>query len=611
MEQHEATITPRVSVVIANYNGAAFLAAALRSALGQSLHAIEVILVDDRSTDDSVAIARAIAANDGRLVVDVAERNGGPGAARNRGLALARGDWVSVLDSDDLMHHQRLERLLADGEASGADIVADDLLLFDEDNSTAPRRFLASPSPASRWISTPDYLDSGRMFGRAPSLGFLKPIFRSTTLGDIRYDEGLRIAEDDFLVIRLLARGARYRIVPSIGYFYRKHGASVSHRIGAGHIMAIAAANHQARGWFAREDRDALAALDRRNASFARALAFTHAVDALKARRPARAAVALARRPDAVPLLRMLAEGAAAKLRRWRTAGWRGPADPRQRHASVIVRGAPSSEHAATLAAIAADLHRARIVPHLIELAPAGAAAKTPVGYASHRRFDTDMPEGGWSDAERQFVTQHARARGDVLIASSAAAAEGLVYALRPDAAMTVINAATPADRSSWPSGVTLLPPPVTARTAAATPHCVLVGENEGADVIGLRWLLDEVWPRVLAGAPHARLDVVGTVGLTLDMLPTGVTRTGEGARGSATLALVPLTFGAGAAERIAGLADRGLPVIATGVALGTHSAAARKVERHDDATAFADAVIRHAAPGGREPSALARWLAG
>src|SRR4051812_36371506 len=124
---------PLVSVVMANHNGAAFLAEALRSALGQSLVDLEVVLADDGSTDASLAIAQAIAAGDRRLVVLPPAPNGGPGAARNRGFAAARGQWIAVMDSDDLMHPERLERLLEAAGRDGCDIVADDMLAFFED----------------------------------------------------------------------------------------------------------------------------------------------------------------------------------------------------------------------------------------------------------------------------------------------------------------------------------------------------------------------------------------------------------------------------------------------------------------------------------------------
>ena len=70
---------PRASVVVASYNCAATLEAAVRSALRQSLRELEVIVVDDASTDDSVAVARRVAAADPRVRVEALDANRGPG----------------------------------------------------------------------------------------------------------------------------------------------------------------------------------------------------------------------------------------------------------------------------------------------------------------------------------------------------------------------------------------------------------------------------------------------------------------------------------------------------------------------------------------------------
>ena len=121
------TARPLVSVIMANFRGAAHLEAAMRAVLAQSERRLELILADDASDDDSVAIARAVAEGDGRVRVIASARNGGPAATRNLALDAARGDWIAIVDSDDLIHPERLARLVAAAEAAGADLVADDL----------------------------------------------------------------------------------------------------------------------------------------------------------------------------------------------------------------------------------------------------------------------------------------------------------------------------------------------------------------------------------------------------------------------------------------------------------------------------------------------------
>lgn len=95
---------PTVSVVIPVYNGAAFLAGAVANVRAQTHPPQQIIVVDDGSTDESLRVAQTLGAD----VSVVAQENGGPAAARNRGLELVQGDFVSFLDVDDLWPADKL-----------------------------------------------------------------------------------------------------------------------------------------------------------------------------------------------------------------------------------------------------------------------------------------------------------------------------------------------------------------------------------------------------------------------------------------------------------------------------------------------------------------------
>jgi glycosyltransferase involved in cell wall biosynthesis len=97
---------PLVTIIIPCYNAELYVADAIRSALGQSYTNVEVIVIDDGSTDDSVKIIRSF----GDAIRWETGPNRGACAARNRGLALARGDLVQFLDADDLLDEAKLER---------------------------------------------------------------------------------------------------------------------------------------------------------------------------------------------------------------------------------------------------------------------------------------------------------------------------------------------------------------------------------------------------------------------------------------------------------------------------------------------------------------------
>lgn len=101
--------TPTVSFVIPVHNGAAYLGEAIASALAQTVPPLEVIVVDDGSTDGSAEVAAAF----GAPVRCLQRIQSGQGAARNHGVQAARGDLIAFLDADDLAHPERLEQQLA------------------------------------------------------------------------------------------------------------------------------------------------------------------------------------------------------------------------------------------------------------------------------------------------------------------------------------------------------------------------------------------------------------------------------------------------------------------------------------------------------------------
>lgn len=299
---------PTVSVVMPNYNGAAFLADAVGSARRQSLRNIEIIVADDASTDDSVDIVVQLMKEDPRIRLLTTDRNGGPAAARNRALAVATGEWIAVLDNDDLMHPKRLATLVEAAVRDGADIVADDLLIFESRRVEPPATLLHGDlARGPFWLEVERYIRANVFFGRGPPLGYLKPVFRRSLLvaSGARYDERLRVAEDYDFVFRLLSFGARFRVYPLLMYFYRRHGASISHRLTPDAIDAIRTVDRETRKRIDRRDAKLAIALDARSRSIETTWAFVQLVDAVKRRDLGGTARIALRRPQAALLLRL------------------------------------------------------------------------------------------------------------------------------------------------------------------------------------------------------------------------------------------------------------------------------------------------------------------
>jgi teichuronic acid biosynthesis glycosyltransferase TuaG len=99
-----------ISVIIPVYNSAHTLEEAISSAMAQSFKDLEILVLDDGSTDDSRRIARELADLDDRIRLLPNEENRGVETTRNRGLDLARGEWIAFLDADDVWQPDKLEK---------------------------------------------------------------------------------------------------------------------------------------------------------------------------------------------------------------------------------------------------------------------------------------------------------------------------------------------------------------------------------------------------------------------------------------------------------------------------------------------------------------------
>ena len=111
-------MTPRVSVVMPNFNKARHISAAIDSVLGQTMGDLELLVIDDASTDESTELVEAKAAGDSRVVLLKQGAHKGPGGCRNVGISESKGAAVAFLDSDDIYAPRALEAKLAALEAS-------------------------------------------------------------------------------------------------------------------------------------------------------------------------------------------------------------------------------------------------------------------------------------------------------------------------------------------------------------------------------------------------------------------------------------------------------------------------------------------------------------
>ncbi|AZO10047.1 MULTISPECIES: glycosyltransferase family 2 protein [unclassified Mesorhizobium] len=295
---------PDVSFVIAAYNAEATLDRAIASAMAQRGVSVEVIVVDDRSRDRTLEVARAYPEEIVKVVALPANR--GPGGARNAGIDVARGRWVAVLDSDDAVLSGRIAAMIARAEHAGAEIAVDNVQVVREDGTPDDTMFPAGYLEGLREISLADYIAGNLVFESRFNLGYLKPIFQRRFLHEnrLRYDEQLRIGEDYILLASALARGGRCVVEPTTGYIYHIRTGSISRVLELHHVEAMACADAAFAASHAM-DSEAQAAFARRSRSLRKAASFLSLVQHIKARAPLKAIRTALRDPAAIKHLSM------------------------------------------------------------------------------------------------------------------------------------------------------------------------------------------------------------------------------------------------------------------------------------------------------------------
>ena len=137
--QNKIDYTPKVSVIIPVYNVEQYLRQCLDSVINQTLKEIEIICVDDGSTDSSLEILKEYAEKDKRITV-MKQENLHAGVARNAGLAVAKGEYLSFLDSDDFFELNMLEEMSKKADEDGSDVVICGNYVYDEQKQGITRQ---------------------------------------------------------------------------------------------------------------------------------------------------------------------------------------------------------------------------------------------------------------------------------------------------------------------------------------------------------------------------------------------------------------------------------------------------------------------------------------
>ena len=206
---------PLISVIVPAYNAAKWLRACCESVFAQTYPNMELVVIDDGSTDETLALAESLAEGKENVRV-IHTENGGVCKARNTGIEAAAGEYITFLDSDDLLVGNALETLYSELMAAQADIA-----VGWKCNMTADGEDLGCPFERTAGVfegteglklSLEDYPAMYAVWGK---------LYKRSAIGEIRFVEGKKVHEDSFFVFECLMKQPRVVICDSVVLRYR------------------------------------------------------------------------------------------------------------------------------------------------------------------------------------------------------------------------------------------------------------------------------------------------------------------------------------------------------------------------------------------------------
>jgi succinoglycan biosynthesis protein ExoO len=211
------------SVIVPAYNVSGIVGRAVRSAAAQTFPPLEILVIDDCSTDNTVEVVKALGREIPSLRLLSTPANSGPSAARNVGLRAAKGGWIALLDSDDAWKPARLKRLSEVASATSADFVADNLVMWDAVAGAEVKPAYYELPEAQKQITLLDMFqaDDNFNFSKA-SFTLMKPICRREFLAEhkLEYNESMKVGEDFTFYVESLFNGAKLILIDEAYYIY-------------------------------------------------------------------------------------------------------------------------------------------------------------------------------------------------------------------------------------------------------------------------------------------------------------------------------------------------------------------------------------------------------
>lgn len=211
-----------ISVIVPVYKVEKFLPFCVQSILAQTCSDWELILVDDGSPDRCGEICEQFARQDGRIRA-LHKENGGLADARNAGTAVAQGEYITYIDSDDWVAPQLLERLLEQAKITGADVVVCDMAKTDSEEMT-----FENTNAGPKSFTGPQAMEA-MLYQTGFDTSACGKLFRAELCQKNLFPKG-RLYEDLFTIYKMLFAAQTVVYLPQVLYAYRKNPDSIMYR---------------------------------------------------------------------------------------------------------------------------------------------------------------------------------------------------------------------------------------------------------------------------------------------------------------------------------------------------------------------------------------------
>ncbi|WP_241072951.1 glycosyltransferase [Achromobacter insuavis] len=225
--RHLEPAAPQISLIVPVYNCEQYLSDQLDTLLGDASLRMEVIVVDDGSSDASMAIMQAHGAKDARLRI-IKQPHLGLGAARNAGLQAALGTWVAFADADDLLPAAGIARWHGQAVSHDLDVLIGNAYRFTETPPPAPRPPVLTRQPVDRIMTGQDWIAHCVAVGEWPHYVCLQMIKRALITRNRLAFAPSMFHEDILWTTQLAILAKRIGFAPEPVYGYRRNPASIT-----------------------------------------------------------------------------------------------------------------------------------------------------------------------------------------------------------------------------------------------------------------------------------------------------------------------------------------------------------------------------------------------